>query len=108
MGGVPIAQGTMVLISPYTTHRHAEFWDEPERFNPARFVDLDARKRPLYAFAPFAGGRHLCLGQRFATIEGQIITAMILARYEFHAVPDAPLSRIYNSGATALFQSAHF
>ena len=91
IGGVPLQKGAMVLLSPYTTHRHTDFWDEPERFHPARFVDLGTNKRPLYAFYPFAGGRHLCLGQRFATIEGQMILAMMLARYEFRALPDCPV-----------------
>lgn len=88
IGGVTIAKGAMVTLSPYTTHRHAKFWDEPERFHPARFADSGASKR---AFFPFAGGRHLCLGQRFATVEGQMILAMMLARHEFRALPDCPI-----------------
>lgn len=47
IAGVPIAAGATVIISPYTTHRHPDFWDEPDRFNPARFIDLGAQKRPL-------------------------------------------------------------
>ena len=88
VGGATIAKGAMVLLSPYTTHRHAKFWDEPERFNPARFADSGASKR---AFFPFAGGRHLCLGQRFATIEAQMILSMLQANYEFRALPDCPI-----------------
>lgn len=91
LAGLPVAAGALVLISPYTTHRHAEFWHEPERFKPARFVELSAQKRPIYAFTPFAGGRHLCMGQRFATIEAQLILAMMLARHEFCAHRAAPV-----------------
>lgn len=65
--GYPIPAGAFVLVSAYTTQRHPEFWPDAEKFDPRRF-SAGAPKRPLYAHFPFAGGRHLCLGLRFATI----------------------------------------
>lgn len=32
--GYPIAANSMILISPYATHRHPAFWEEPEQFDP--------------------------------------------------------------------------
>ena len=82
LAGCRIPAKTVVLISAYTTHRHPEFWEEPERFNPERFDPEKEQKRHRYAYLPFGGGRHVCLGQSFAILEGQIILARILPRWK--------------------------
>jgi cytochrome P450 len=44
-----------------------EYWTDPERFDPLRFSDERAEhKKHPFAFAPFGGGMHSCLGQFFA------------------------------------------
>ncbi|BCM89733.1 epi-isozizaene 5-monooxygenase/(E)-beta-farnesene synthase [Abditibacteriota bacterium] len=91
IAGYPIPAGAFVLASAYTTQRHPEFWPDPERFDPERFAPNTGIKRPLYAHFPFAGGRHLCLGQRFAIIEAQLILASLAQRFHFRAASNAPI-----------------
>ena len=57
--GYPIAANSMILISPYATHRHPAFWEEPEKFDPERFTQERSAARPPYAYFPF-GGDHAC------------------------------------------------
>jgi len=56
--GVELPTGTLVVYSPYLTHRDPRLWPEPLCFRPERF----AAGRPAWGFIPFAAGRRSCLG----------------------------------------------
>ena len=73
--------------------------DEPDEFRPARFAPETAREQPLYAYFPFAGGRHLCLGQRFALIEATLALATLVDHFEVQ--PRCPSARRASTGADA-------
>ncbi len=77
--GHAIPRNASVLVSAYFTHRHKDFWPNPERFDPARFVDPIASHR--YAYFPFGGGRHQCLGMHFALMEGTVILAQVAQQF---------------------------
>lgn len=62
--GVEIPAGTMVLYSPYLTHRDPSLWPEPAEFRPERFVD----GRPAWGYIPFSAGRRTCLGSQLARL----------------------------------------
>lgn len=89
IGGYRIPKGSVVILCPYTTHRHPAFWDEPERFDPERFLGEQVPARPRYAYFPFGGGPRQCIGNNFAMIEAQIILATVLQRYSLRLVPRA-------------------
>jgi cytochrome P450 len=76
IAGHTVPRGACVLVSAWFTHRHKEFWPEAERFNPARFIE-PAQPPHRYAFFPFGGGRHRCLGTHFALLEGTLILAQL-------------------------------
>ncbi|WP_170322767.1 cytochrome P450 [Acrocarpospora macrocephala] len=81
LGGVRIKAGSQVLISPYATHRLESFWDRPLTFDPERFSPENQERRHRYAYFPFGGGPHLCLGQHLFYIEAPLMVAAILSRY---------------------------
>jgi cytochrome P450 len=87
IGPYSIRPGTVVSMSPYVTHRHPAFWDDPERFDPERFRAERAASRPRFAYFPFSGGPRLCIGNEFALMEGQLLLATIAQRYRLRAVP---------------------
>jgi len=76
-----IKRGGTVLISPYLTHRMPQFWDRPDVFDPDRFEPGRAEHRDRFAYFPFGGGPHQCLGSHLFTVEAQLIAATILTRY---------------------------
>lgn len=82
-----IPAGSVVMVSPYVTHRHPELWPNPEGFDPRRFLEARRSERPPFAYFPFGGGRRQCIGAGFAMIEAVVITAMIAARFRFELVP---------------------
>jgi cytochrome P450 len=85
--GYRITANAKVVVSPYTTHRHPAFWPNPEQFDPERFTPENSQGRPRYAYLPFGAGRHLCLGNNLAMMEGQLVLATIAQRYRIEPVP---------------------
>jgi cytochrome P450 len=89
--GYHIPKGSMVIISPYATHRHPDFWEQPEVFDPERFTPERVAARPHYAHFPFGGGPRLCIGSNFAVMEAQLILATVASRYQLRLMPEHPV-----------------
>ncbi|MEV7805955.1 cytochrome P450 [Microbispora sp. NPDC088329] len=81
VGGVALRRGDTVLLSPYATHRLETFWDRPYEFDPDRFTADRVRGRHRYAYFPFGGGPHMCIGMHLFEIEAQLIIGNILSRF---------------------------
>ena len=87
-GGFQIPKGTPVGISPIHTHHMPSLWTEPKRFDPERFSPERAEhRRHAYAYLPFGGGAHLCIGQHFADMEVKAVMHQVLRRFAF-SVPE--------------------
>ena len=80
--GYRIAAGTRVVYSIYLTHRHPQFWQDPQRFDPDRFAAHRRSEIAPYSFLPFGGGPRNCIGAAFAQIEARVVLARILQRFE--------------------------
>ncbi len=59
IGGYHIPANSLIWMSPYVTHRHPAFWEQPEVFEPERFTAEGVASRPRFAYFPFGGGPHL-------------------------------------------------
>jgi len=86
VGGYRIPAGSTVLLCPYVTHRHRDFWENPEAFDPERFLPETSKGRPRHAFFPFGGGPRLCMGVDMAIMETLLILSMVVQRYRLHVV----------------------
>ncbi|MEV5886180.1 cytochrome P450 [Streptomyces sp. NPDC052020] len=86
IGGFRIPAGADVYVSPYVTHRHPAYWDDPEAFDPERFTPQAEADRPRYAFFPFGGGPRACIGQHFSMLEATLALATLLQRFTLTAV----------------------
>jgi cytochrome P450 len=78
LGGFDVKRGSIVGLCPYVLHRHPGHWENPEGFDPDRFLPARAERRARYAYLPFGGGPRFCIGNHFALMEAQIILAMIV------------------------------
>jgi len=88
IGGFAIPAGSRVLLSPYVTQHDPALWDDPEGFDPERFAPSEANDaRPRYAYYPFGGGPHLCIGAGFAIMEATIILATVARRLRLDLEP---------------------
>jgi cytochrome P450 len=70
-GGHTVPAGTLIGINQLYTHNMPEHWPEPDRFDPMRFADAAQRERHRYAYVPFGGGAHMCLGLHFAYMQAK-------------------------------------
>ena len=78
--GHAIRKGDMLGICPLVTHRLPEYWPDPERFDPERFmVDQSGGNRD-FTYLPFGTGPHMCIGSHFAMMEAALALAMIVRR----------------------------
>ena len=98
-----ITRGTDIFLAIYNIHRSAEFWENPDTFDPERFLrPFNNPMRPDwagfnpvltslypnevhsdYAYLPFGAGSRKCVGDQFALMEAVITLTMVLRRFDF-------------------------
>lgn len=91
IGDHTIPAGSILILSPYVTHRNPAFWPNPLGFDPQRFTPEAALQRPRYAYIPFGGGPRLCIGDRFALMEAPLIMTAVAQRFRLNLLPGHPV-----------------
>ncbi len=84
-GGYDIPAGTSVGVGITYTHHMTEYWPDPDRFDPMRFTPEASKGRHRFAWVPFGGGAHMCIGLHFATMQMRLLIAHLLMRYRIEA-----------------------
>jgi cytochrome P450 len=78
--GYRIPAGSMVMYTPYITHRLPEVWGDPLTFRPERWADGE----PVpFSFVPFGGGYRKCIGFALATLELQVLAVRLAQRVDW-------------------------
>ena len=88
-GGYRIPAGTFVGVNTAYTHHMPEHWPNPDQFDPMRFTPEASKGRHRFAWVPFGGGAHMCIGLHFATMQIRILMAQLLSRYRIELAPGA-------------------
>jgi cytochrome P450 len=83
LDGCQLKAGHLVLFNIYNLHHHADFWQEPEQFDPERFMATESRR---FAYMPFGTGERICIGNHFALLESQLLLSMIMQQFELQLV----------------------
>lgn len=87
LAGFRLPRGTSVVMSPYVTHRRADLWEDPLRFDPDRFLPARSEKRADFAYFPFGGGPRRCIGEHFAMVTMTLVVAAVAQRYRLQLIP---------------------
>jgi sterol 14-demethylase len=84
VGGFTIPPGTMVAASPSVSNRDPQAFEDPERFEPGRYLAPreDDVANP-WSWIPFGAGRHRCVGAAFAMMQLKAIFSVLLRSWEF-------------------------
>ncbi|HWF78485.1 MAG TPA: cytochrome P450 [Caulobacteraceae bacterium] len=91
LGGVRIPKGGLIGVSSWVLHRHRTLWDDPETFDPDRFLPERSAGRPRFAYLPFGGGPRVCIGQMMAMQEATLILATLAQRFRLRLRPGYPV-----------------
>lgn len=81
VGGYTVPAGTTIAICPYVLHRNPSYWDNPEAFDPDRFLPERGAARSRFAYLPFGDGPRICIGKGFAMMEAKIVLAMFAGAF---------------------------
>ena len=88
--GYYLPAGTNVVGWPGANTKLPELWTDPYKFDPMRFAEpRSEHKRHRFAFTPFGGGAHKCIGMMFGQLEVKTVIHRLLRRYRLELVrPD--------------------
>lgn len=78
-----IPAGKLVAVSPAVSNRLPECFPDPDRYDPERYSKGRAEDTQLFAWIPFGGGRHRCVGAPFAMMQLKAIFSTLLRAYSF-------------------------
>ena len=92
IGGYFVPRNSQVFMFPWTLHRDARFFEEPQSFSPDRWTEEFTNRLPKYAYFPFGGGPRACIGNYFAMMEVVLVLATMGQRFRFLCLPEHPVS----------------
>jgi cytochrome P450 len=93
VGGHSVPRGTEIVVSIFHTHRVESCYEEPDRFDPSRWL----RIRPdVFEFNAFSAGSRACIGSGFALLEMKTVLAMLLYRFRIELDPRWRVDPILN------------
>jgi cytochrome P450 len=87
VGGFDLPRGWLAFVIPYVLHRLPAFWQDPDAFDPDRFLPERSADRPKFVYLPFGAGPRQCIGSQFALIEAQLTVTTLAQSYRLHLVP---------------------
>jgi cytochrome P450 len=84
--GFEVPAGAIVIMSPYLVHRDPQLWQDPEAFDPSRFLGERREAVARNAYLPFGAGPRLCIGRDLALLEATILTALLVDEFDVRPV----------------------
>lgn len=84
--GKSVKPESTLVISPWLIHRHRQYWERPDEFDPDRFLTDAGRASASQAYLPFSLGPRVCVGASFALQEAALVLAMLCKKYRFEFV----------------------
>jgi len=86
--GYTVKAGKYVCASPRVSHRIAEVFPDPEKFDPDRYSEARQEDALPFSWIAFGGGKHKCTGNAFAMLQLKAIFSILLRRYTFELVDE--------------------
>jgi cytochrome P450 len=83
IGGYPIRKGDPLLIATCAPHFDPQYYRDPHRFDPDRFLPERAEHKTRGVYAPYGAGIHTCLGASIADAQIALTAATILHSVDF-------------------------
>ena len=91
IAGYDFPADTTMIMAQWVMHRDLRYFDDPEVFQPERWLNGLENRLPAGAYFPFGDGPRRCIGQGFALLESALVLATIAQKYRFRLVPGHPV-----------------
>jgi cytochrome P450 len=88
LGNYYLSANALILVFYHGVHHNSRIWNNPEVFDPERFTPERMAGQHPFAYVPFSAGPRKCAGEEFALMEGPLVIAMILQRYNITLSPN--------------------
>lgn len=88
LGNYYMPANAMILIFYHGVHHNPQFWVNPDVFDPDRFTPERMASQHPFAYVPFSAGPRKCAGDDFALLEGPLVIAMLLQKYDINLLPN--------------------
>lgn len=88
-----VPEGHRVMVSNAISQRLPEIFENPNQFNPDRWLDFDISKLPKYSFIGFGAGIHTCMGESFAFMQIKTILTVMLSMYDIELLTEFPTAK---------------
>jgi cytochrome P450 len=96
-----VPRGSQIAINVHASMRLSDWWPDPDAFNPMRFATAENRTAVTrYAFAPFGGGAHKCIGERFADMTVKTVMHSLLRSFRWSSPPGYRVPLTWGTGPT--------
>ena len=103
IGDYHIPKGTIVQLCWRIAHLSEQYFPAADTFKPERWLEPQPPDRPTYAYVPFGGGDHSCIGAGFGKMATVLTLATLCQRWQFDVIsPEFP-----DVNTTALFRLKH-
>jgi unspecific monooxygenase len=89
LAGMAVKKHDVILISPWVLHRHEKRWQNPNAFDPRRFLSGPPPDR--FAYLPFGVGPRVCIGAHFALVEATLALARLMANFRVELASTEPV-----------------
>lgn len=87
IAGFFVPAGSQVGVSAYTINRHPDYWDNPDQYDPMRWLDERKDNHHRFQWVQFGGGPRHCIGMGMAYLEAQLVLTKIAQRFYIRPRP---------------------
>ncbi|CAL9278778.1 cytochrome P450 [Streptomyces sp. SudanB182_2057] len=97
LGRVLLPAGAELIYSPHILHHDPRWFDDPDRFDPDRWLTSRTGRHVKHAFLPFGAGVHKCMGDNFALVQISLAIAAICSRWRLRPVPEYRVRKVIHA-----------
>ncbi len=90
IAGHKVMPGDKIVLCTYIVHHSPRYWDEPEKFDPTRFLPENAKNRAPYSYVPFGAGKRACVGGALSIAENTLALTQLLRKFRFEYLGEVP------------------
>lgn len=85
VAGLAVPRGSIAFVAPWLVHRHADLWEAPDEFRPARFLPEAPPPRP-FSYLPFGLGPRHCVGEAVTMQAATLALARLAQRFRLRTL----------------------